>query len=89
MSSPYLSALIPVYNEEENLTALGEEVSSALDAIGKPYEVILIDDGSLDKSWEIIERLSAQYPHFKGVRLGRNAGQTAAMAAGIQHPMRR
>ncbi|MBI3289280.1 MAG: glycosyltransferase family 2 protein [Elusimicrobia bacterium] len=82
---PYLSALIPVYNEEENLAALGEEVSSALNVIGKPYEVILVDDGSKDGSFEEILKLVKRHPGFKTVRLGRNAGQTAAMLAGIQH----
>lgn len=81
----YLSALIPVYNEEENLVALGAEVSGALDALGKSYEVILVDDGSRDKSWEFIQDLVKKYKGFKGVRLGRNAGQTAALLAGIQH----
>ena len=83
--APYLSALIPVYNEEENLESLGREVSSALDAIGRPYEVILIDDGSKDRSFEEILKLVKTYPNFRCVRLGRNAGQTAAMLAGIQH----
>ncbi|MFI5349704.1 MAG: glycosyltransferase family 2 protein, partial [Elusimicrobiota bacterium] len=81
---PYLSALIPVYNEEENLPALGEEVSAALNALHKPYEVILVDDGSKDRSWDELQKLIKKYPHFKAVRLGRNAGQTAAMLAGIQ-----
>ncbi len=81
---PYISALIPVYNEEENLPALGEEVSGAMNALGKPYEVILVDDGSKDRSWEELQKLIKTYPHFKAVRLGRNAGQTAAMLAGIQ-----
>ncbi|MDE2489636.1 MAG: glycosyltransferase family 2 protein [Elusimicrobia bacterium] len=81
----YLSALIPVYNEEENLEALGAEVSGALSKLGKPFEVLLVDDGSRDRSWEMIEGLTKKYPGFKGVRLGRNAGQTAALLAGIQH----
>jgi glycosyltransferase involved in cell wall biosynthesis len=81
----YLSALIPVYNEEENLEALGAEVSGAMDALGKPYEVILVDDGSRDRSWELIAGLTKKHKGFKGVRLGRNAGQTAALLAGIQH----
>jgi len=84
-AKPYLSALIPVYNEEENLPALGAEVSAALDAIGKPYEVILVDDGSKDRSFEEIQKLVTKYPGFKAVRFARNAGQTAAMLAGIQH----
>jgi glycosyltransferase involved in cell wall biosynthesis len=84
-SKPYLSALIPVYNEEENLAPLGEEVSAALNALGKPYEVLLVDDGSKDRSYEEILKLVKKYPGFKAVRLGRNAGQTAAMLAGVQH----
>lgn len=84
-AKPYLSALIPVYNEEENLPKLGEEVSSALDALGKPYEVILVDDGSKDNSYNELLKLVAKYPNFKTVRFARNAGQTAAMLAGIQH----
>lgn len=84
-AKPYLSALIPVYNEEENLPKLGEEVSSALNALGKNYEVILVDDGSKDRSYEEILKLVKAYPHFKAVRFARNAGQTAAMLAGIQH----
>ena len=84
-AQPYLSALIPVYNEEENLAPLGEEVSAALNALGKPYEVILVDDGSKDRSYEEILKLVKKHPGFKAVRLGRNAGQTAAMLAGVQH----
>lgn len=82
---PYLSVLIPVFNEEENLPALGEEVSAAMDALGKPYEVILVDDGSKDRSYEELLKLVSKHPGFKAVRLGRNSGQTAAMLAGIQH----
>jgi glycosyltransferase involved in cell wall biosynthesis len=84
-AKPYLSALIPVYNEEENLPKLGEEVSSALNALGKPYEVILVDDGSKDNSYNELLKLVAKYPNFKTVRFARNAGQTSAMLAGIQH----
>ncbi len=81
----YLSALIPVFNEQENLESLGAEVSAALGALGRTYEVILVDDGSRDNSWRLISGLVGRYPGFKGVRLGRNAGQTAALLAGIQH----
>ncbi len=84
-AKPYLSALIPVYNEEENLARLGEEVSGALSGIGKPYEVILVDDGSVDGSFDELMKLVKKYPGFKVVRFARNAGQTAAMLAGIQH----
>ena len=82
---PYLSVLIPVYNEEENLPELGEEVSGALKALGVTFEVILVDDGSTDGSYAVIEKLVKKHPGFKGVRLGRNGGQTAALAAAIKH----
>lgn len=85
MEQAYLSALIPVYNEEENLRALGEEVTAALSPLGMTYEVLLIDDGSTDSSFSLIQELCRKHPGFKGIRLGRNAGQTAALAAGIKH----
>jgi glycosyltransferase involved in cell wall biosynthesis len=84
-NKPYLSVLIPVYNEEENIPDLGEEVSSALAKLGKSYEVLLVDDGSTDSSYSEIEKLVKKYPGFKGVRLGRNVGQTAALSAAIKH----
>src|SRR6185369_15166009 len=83
--TPYLSVLIPVYNEEENLSDLGAEVSGALKALGITWEVILVDDGSTDASYAELEKLVAKYPGFKAVRLGRNVGQTAALAAAIKH----
>ncbi len=82
---PYLSVLIPVYNEEENLPDLGEEVSNVLKALDMTSEVILVDDGSTDGSYAELERLVKKYPGFKAVRLGRNAGQTAALSAAIKH----
>lgn len=73
-----LSVLVPVYNEEESLPALCRELSASLSGLGRPYEVILIDDGSTDGSWQVIKSSG-----FGGIRLGRNSGQTAALAAGI------
>ncbi len=84
-NQPYLSVLIPVYNEEENLGDLGAEVSSALAKLGKSFEVVLVDDGSTDSSYAEIQKLVKKYPGFKGVRLGRNVGQTAALSAAIKH----
>jgi glycosyltransferase involved in cell wall biosynthesis len=82
-AKPYLSVIIPVYNEEESLPGLGEELSSVLEGLQKPYEVILVDDGSTDTSYAGIQDLVRRYPGFKGLRLGRNVGQTAALSAGI------
>jgi glycosyltransferase involved in cell wall biosynthesis len=82
-AKPYLSVVIPVYNEEESLPGLGEEVSAVMERLGKPYEVILVDDGSTDGSFAGIQALTGRHRGFKGVRLGRNVGQTAAVSAGI------
>ncbi len=82
--APWLSVLIPVYNEEENLAELSAEVDAALRDLGRPYEVLLVDDGSSDRSFDKIREAVARYGGFRGVRLGINAGQTAALAAGIR-----
>lgn len=80
-----ISILIPVYNEIENLDLLYERLVEHLDALGQSYEVILVDDGSTDGSPDRIARLCQKNPHFALVRLNRNFGQTAAMAAAIDH----
>jgi glycosyltransferase involved in cell wall biosynthesis len=80
---PRLSLIAPVFNEEENLADLGKEIGTALD--GLDYEVVLVDDGSSDSSYQEIKKIAAANTRFKAVRLGTNFGQTAAMAAGIDH----
>ena len=82
---PYLSIVIPVCNESRNLPGLGEELAQVLDAIGRGYEVIFVDDGSQDDSYAVILELARARPGFKALRLGRNVGQTAALSAGIRH----
>ncbi|MDD5657926.1 MAG: glycosyltransferase family 2 protein [Elusimicrobia bacterium] len=83
-TKPHLSVIVPVYNEEENLPGLGEELEGALRSLGRSYEVILVDDGSTDGSFAAMRELGRR-PGFKSLRLGRNAGQTAALSAGINH----
>ena len=80
-TTPLLSVLIPVYNEEENLADLGREVREALASLD--FEAVLVDDGSTDRSYDEIQKLAKTDARFKAVRLGTNFGQTAAMAAGI------
>lgn len=80
----YLSVLVPVYNEEENLPALGAEIEAALRNLSMTSEVILVDDGSSDGSYAVLQALSRKHPGFRAIRLGRNAGQTAALSAGIR-----
>src|SRR5208282_1051855 len=83
--APFLSLLIPIYNEAENIPELGAQVHAALSKLGRTYEVILVDDGSNDGSFQQIQAVAGRYPEFKALRLGANYGQTAALAAGIHH----
>jgi glycosyltransferase involved in cell wall biosynthesis len=83
MSEIYLSVVIPVYNEAESLKPLSEKLNSVLVKLQRSFEVIFIDDGSTDKSLEILEEISARHSNFKVISFKRNFGQTAAIAAGI------
>jgi glycosyltransferase involved in cell wall biosynthesis len=78
-----LSLVIPARNEAEALPGLHAEIGAALSALGKSYEVIVIDDGSTDATFDTLKRLAASDPHLVAVRLRRNFGQTAAFAAGF------
>jgi glycosyltransferase involved in cell wall biosynthesis len=77
------SVVIPVYNEETNVRLIIPELKSALDDLGKSYEVIFVNDGSADATEEIVEEAAAQHKEFKLITLRRNFGQTAAMSAGF------
>ncbi len=85
MTKPYLSVVIPVHNEEENLPPLLEGLSKTLTALGKPFEVIIVDDGSTDGTLARLKELKSTYPWLKIVVLRRNFGQSAAFTAGIDH----
>lgn len=78
-----LSIFLPVYNEEDNLRPLHEKVTAAMATLGRSYEVIYVDDGSKDRSYEVLQAIASTDPRVKVVRFRRNYGQTAAMAAGI------
>src|SRR4030095_15360502 len=80
-----LSIVIPVYNEEENVEPLIGEVEGVLAAAGKTYEIIAVDDGSKDRTFMMLRQLHRTRPRLKIVRLKRNFGQTAAMAAGLAY----
>lgn len=81
-----LSLVIPVYNEEENLPFLMDAICNALEPLKKDWEVIFVDDGSRDRSVEVLENLVKKDPeHVRTIVLRRNFGQTAAIAAGIDH----
>ncbi len=77
------SVVAPVYNEEENVDLLCEAIHAALKDQTETYEVILIDDGSTDTTWEKMRACAQRLPHIRLIRLRRNFGQTAAMSAGF------
>lgn len=81
----YLSVIVPIYNEEENLVELVDRILAAVEPMQKPFELILIDDGSSDKSPEMIAELAAEREPVRGILFRRNFGQSAAMTAGFQH----
>jgi len=78
-----LSVVIPIRNEAESLDALYREMTEALEHWGRPYEVLVIDDGSTDQSFAILARLQAADPRWRIIRFRRNFGQTAAFSAGF------
>jgi glycosyltransferase involved in cell wall biosynthesis len=79
-----LSVIVPVLNEEESLGQLWDEISATADHAVDRYEVIFIDDGSTDGSWQAINQLSTTDERISGVRLRRNFGKAAALTAGMQ-----
>jgi glycosyltransferase involved in cell wall biosynthesis len=78
-----ISVVIPVHNEEPSLLPLYDRLTSVLTALGRPYEVIFVDDASTDRSFELLANLVETDPHLAVVRLRRNFGQTAALSAGF------
>lgn len=79
-----ISVLVSLYNEVESLPELHSWIKKVMDENGYTYEILLIDDGSRDGSWEVIERLSAFHKQVKGIRFIRNYGKTAALQTGFQ-----
>jgi undecaprenyl-phosphate 4-deoxy-4-formamido-L-arabinose transferase len=83
-SAPYVSVVVPVFNEEANLVPLHARIASALAGVAGGWELILVDDGSRDRSVEVLRRLQAEDPdHVRVVELLRNFGQHAAVFAGM------
>jgi glycosyltransferase involved in cell wall biosynthesis len=82
-----LSVVIPVYNEENNLSPLYSELTDELKKTGLSYEIIFVDDGSTDKSFAELEKLHQADKSIKVIQFRRNFGQTAAFAAGFDHAL--
>ncbi len=82
-STPYLSVVIPVFNEQENLLVLHKTLSAVMEALGKSYEVIYIDDGSTDESFLLLRGIQKEDAHVTVIEFSRNFGQHAAIFAGF------
>jgi glycosyltransferase involved in cell wall biosynthesis len=83
--SVYLSIIVPLYNEEESVEKLISKISEVGRRFDFTYELILVDDGSTDSTWQTIAHWSAEVPHIRGIKLRRNFGQTNAMVAGFEN----
>lgn len=81
--NPLISFVSPVYKAENFLDKLVDEIQKVMLLINQPYEIILVDDRSQDQSWEIMKKLSLEFPEVKSVRLSRNFGQHPAIMAGL------
>lgn len=79
-----LSIVIPLYNEDESLVELYTWIKKVVDAEGYAYEVIFVDDGSKDKSWEVVEGLAANHPEIRAIKFRRNYGKSAALNEGFK-----
>jgi glycosyltransferase involved in cell wall biosynthesis len=85
VAQPDISVVIPVYNEEPNLAVLHRELTDTLCRWGRSYEILLVDDGSRDRSFEILAGIQRADPRVRVIQFRRNFGQTAAFAAGFAH----
>ncbi len=82
---PVLSVVIPLYNEEESVPHLHQALTDALTNYGAPYEIVIVDDGSHDRSFELLNEIAQRDPHLTVIQLRRNFGQTAAFSAGFDY----
>ena len=80
-----ISIVLPILNEEKNLEELHSRLTESLAKLGREYEIIAIDDGSTDSSFEVLKRLHERDPRLRVIRFRRNFGQTAAISAGFHH----
>ncbi|MHB8834141.1 MAG: glycosyltransferase family 2 protein [Candidatus Methylomirabilia bacterium] len=81
---PEISVVAPCHNESENLGPLAAAIRAALDPLDRPYEIVLVDDCSGDRSWQTIRELGEGDPRVRGLRFAENRGQSAALWAGIK-----
>src|SRR5687767_6813188 len=83
-AAPYLSLVIPAYNEQESVDVLLQRVAAALAQIGRPFEVIIVDDGSTDDTPRLLAEGMRTLPWLRVLRMAKNGGQSAAFEAGFE-----
>ena len=83
MSKLDISVVVPLYNEEESLPELAEWIDRVMKANGFSFEVIMVDDGSTDDSWSVVEELASKYSFVRGISFLRNYGKSAALYSGF------
>jgi glycosyltransferase involved in cell wall biosynthesis len=81
--APALSVVVPLFNEEDSLLHLHRQIREACDPLGLPYEILYVDDGSRDSTWDLLEALHCEDPTVRAIKFRRNYGQTPAMVAGF------
>ena len=85
VATPHLSVVIPIRNESASIPELHRQLTATLERWGRPYEIVAVDDGSTDDSFERLAAIQARDPRVRVIRFRRNFGQTAAFAAGFAH----
>ncbi len=85
MTTPEISIIIPIKDEQANLSPLVEEIRSAMRPLGAPFEILIVDDGSTDASWKTLTDIRSSCPELRALRLDCNHGQSAAMDAAIRN----
>ena len=83
--APEISVVIPLYNEAASIELLHQSLQRVLNGLGSSYEVLFVDDGSVDATFTIASSIASRDPHLRVIRLRKNFGQTAAFSAGIDH----
>jgi glycosyltransferase involved in cell wall biosynthesis len=84
-AKPYLSIVVPLFNEEDSVGQLVSKITEVGERFQFEYEIILVDDGSTDGTWEFIEQLKESVAQLRGIKFRRNYGQTSAMVAGFEY----
>jgi glycosyltransferase involved in cell wall biosynthesis len=85
LSMPKYSVVVPFHNEEENVTALYDQLKAVMEQVGESFELIFVDDGSSDRTYRLLEEITAVDSRVMVIKLRRNFGQTSALAAGFDH----